>query len=184
MKVISEYFSSEEIQLYPGIIGVKVNKVKEEEIEVNSEEEIENIIFKEKDVTYVHNSAPILVNGVYTKYVLPKPLKLFRLGVPKSLDNPDQIVMEYITFFDKDYVLIGIDVLDSYDKPFVVLEFDEGFSKVILKDEFAKSISVTAKIEKQKKKKKSKKAKRKKSAKRSGGKQKTKSKGTRKSRRV
>lgn len=175
LKVIAEYFKAEEVQLYPGIIGIKVNKIGEEEIDLKTEDEIENLKLKE-GIVFVHNSAPLLIQGVTAKYVLPKPLKLLRIGVPKSLDNPEQVSMDYITFSDKDYILIGVEVTDNFDKPFLVLDFDEGFTKVILKDEFdvkAKKISTKRKTKKSKRKKKS--------AKKSSRKQKTKSKSTGKS---
>jgi len=171
LKAIAEYFKGEEVQLYPGIIGIKVNKIGEEEIDLKTEEEIENLKFKE-GIVYVHNSAPLLVQGVTAEYILPKPLKLLRIGIPKSLDNPEQVSMDYITFFDKDYILIGIDVTDNFDKPFLVLEFDEGFTKIILKDE----LNAKAKKAKVKKEKTKRSKRKKKSAKRSSGKQKTKSK--------
>ena len=169
-----EYFKGEEVQLYPGIIGIRVNKTGEEEIDLNTEDGVENIKLKE-GIVYVHNLVPLLVQGVAARYVLPKPLKLLRIGVPKSVDNSDQVPMDYITFFDKDYILIGIEVTDNFDKPFLVLDFDEGFTKVILKDEFvtkAKKVSIREKIKKTKRKKKS--------AKRTSGKQKAKGKSTRK----
>jgi len=183
LKAIAEYFRGEEVQLYHGIIGIKVNKVGEEEIDLKTEDEIENIKLKE-GIVYVHNSVPLLVQGVNVKYVLPKPLKLLKIGVPKSVDNPDQVPMDYITFFDKDYILIGIDLTDNFDKPFVVLEFEEGFTKVILKDEFARAVPVQVKSVKEKKGKTKKTKRKKKSAKRSSGKQKAKGKSARKSRRV
>ncbi|BFI74202.1 MULTISPECIES: hypothetical protein [Sulfurisphaera] len=175
MKAIVEYFNGEEVQLYPGIIGIKVNKIGEDEIEINSEDEIENLSLKD-GIAYVHNSAPLYLKGVNTKYVLPKPLKLLRLGIPTSLENAEQVQVNYLTFFDKDYVLVGFNLTDDFKEPFAILEFDEGYTKVVLKDEFSEVKPKKEKIKKAKRKKKG--------AKRASKKQKAKSKSARKSRRV
>ncbi|BFH74276.1 hypothetical protein SJAV_22200 [Sulfurisphaera javensis] len=175
MKAIVEYFNGENVQLYPGIIGIKVKKSKEEQIEINSDEELDNISLKE-GIAYVHNSTPLLIKGVTSQYILPKPLKLLRIGIPISLENAEQIQVNWLTFFDKDYILVGFDITDSFDKPFAILEFDEGFTKVVLKDEFSGSKPKKEKVKKAKRKKKS--------AKRSSKKSKAKSKSARKSRRV
>lgn len=175
LKAVVEYFASEEIKLYDGIIGIKVIKSGENQIEIKSEDEIENLSFND-GIIYVHNSAPLLLKGVNVHYILPKPLKLLRLGIPKSLDNPEQVQIDWITFFDKDYVLVGFDIDNNFDKPFAILEFDEGYTKVILKDEFSTEKPKKEKVKKAKRKKKS--------AKRSSKKQKAKSKSARKSRRV
>lgn len=173
MKVTIEYFEGEEVQLYQGIIGVKVKKINEEIRDVD-ENNIENLSLN--GIAYVHNSTPLLLTGVNTQYVLPKPLKLLRIGIPSSLENPEQVKVDYITFYDKDYRLVGFDLTEQFDKPFAVLEFEEGYTKVVLKDEFT---NAKGKIKKEKTRKA--KRKRKKSAKKASSRQKTKSKSVRKS---
>ena len=172
MKALIEYFNVERVELVKGIIGYKVSLVKEESRDINGED-IENIN-SEGLVTLVKVNGSEAVNGVNALLVLPSPLKLLRVGIPKDLQNNESVQVEYLTFFDKDYRLIGVDVTSDFDKPFVILEFEGGYTRVI-------SIgSINDKPKLQKAKKKSSK-KRKRSVKKSSNKQKVKSKSSGKS---
>ncbi|WP_230937950.1 hypothetical protein [Sulfolobus acidocaldarius] len=177
MKATVTYYKPEEIPIVPGLVGIKVIKVQEEQIEYRKEEELENIERENLIVYIVSNNGLRVVNGLKSKYALPEPLKLLRIGVPKEV-NSENITFEYVTFFDKDYVLIGFYTTYEFDKPFVVLEFEKNQTKIISKSENDRAEVVT---NQKVKKKTSKKKKRKKSAKKSSSKRKIKGKSTRKS---
>lgn len=179
MQAVVSYYKLEPVELLPGLIGYKVAKEKEELVDVKDEEEAEKITSQDNShVSIIIGNKFRVVNipGLM-RYTLPEPLKLLRVGYPKDLQNVESVGMEYITFFDKDYKLIGVDINENFDKPFVVLDFENGFSKIISKGEInSKPKGTTAK--KSKKKAKSKK---KKSAKRTSSRQKAKSESARKS---
>jgi hypothetical protein len=172
LKALIDYFNVEKVELIKGVIGYKVNLVKEENRDINGEE-IENIN-SEGLVTLVRVNGSEAINGVNALLVLPTPLKLLRVGIPKDLQNNENVQVEYLTFFDKDYRLVGVDVTSDFDKQFVILEFEGGYTRVI-------SIGLINDKPKLQKARKKKSKKRKRSVKKSSGRQKVKSKSSGKS---
>ena len=179
MKVVVSHYKVEPVELIPGLIGYKVSKVSEESINVKDEAELENILPRNSSEALIISSDKLGAVNVSSsiRYTLPEPMKLLRLGYPKDMQNIETVSMEYLTFFDKDLRLIGLDITDNFDKPFVILEFEKGYIRIISKGEI-ESKPKESKVKKAKKKSRSK---RKKSAKRSSSRQKATSKSVRKS---
>ncbi|BCU71216.1 hypothetical protein [Stygiolobus caldivivus] len=183
MQAVVSYYKIEPIELIPGLIGYKVIKEKEDNIDIKSEDEAEKISPQDSVYAIVVSSDRFKATNAPSaiRYTLPEPLKILRIGYPKDAQNPDAVSMEYITFFDKDYRLIGLDITEKFDKPFVILDFENGFTKVVSKGEINSKPKGTKEMPTTKKANKKVKSKKKKSGKRTGSRQKAKSKSTRKS---
>lgn len=182
MQAVVLYYKLEPVELLPGLIGYKVAKEKEELVNVKDEEEAEKTTSQDTShmSLVIANKFRVVNTPGLMRYTLPEPLKLLRIGYPKDLQNVESVGMEYLTFFDKDYKLIGVDINENFDKPFVVLDFENGFTKIISKGEINSKPKGTKESTAKKSKNKAK-SKKKKSAKRAGSRQKAKSKSARKS---